>query len=358
MSLAQDNIALLLDALLQPPKSKSDSLKGKFEPRSIEDFLDQHPFAELLQALLKKKEWPSLLVAGQRGWGQSLLAKFLGAEAVKRGHKVIWLSEHLPADELRQWMAEAEQRARAGQHTVLYTGEPAKRFNQPRQDIVAPYVKGGIVSLLSATTQDEGMLIPSLRAEVAVLRLMPLDESRMIQLLRQVEGHLGRPLPLEEESRSLLCRMAEGDKRFLLRFCDRLAALPTECTVKAEELRVAVTMAMLYRGLAASDASAALLWLAYALRMGVETQNLGRLLIRFAAVEVGPADLSALGYAVAATQTAALLGREDASAALTGAVMRLAESSKSSAVAQAYAQAREDAEKLSLSCPPRHLVQM
>lgn len=350
---------LLFDALLRPVKPKEQTLSHRLEPTSFDDFPGQEHLLGpqgLLRTLLNEKEWPSLLLAGQPGWGVRQLTKLVGIEAQRRGHKMLRLADKLTAAELKRLMEESEQRALQGQCTVLYTGELHKRFRPPKQDIIAPYVKGGIVYLLCLATEEDGDLTAQLRAVVSVLKLRPLEEEHLCRLLEEVEKKLARKLPLERDARALLVRMAEGDQGFLLRFCDRLAEFPAVLRLTADALQNGALLALLYRSLAASDAKSALCALACAMRAGLEAQAIGRLLIRFAAVEVGPADPSALGYAVAATQTAALLGVEEASAALAGAVMRLAGAPKSRLAAESYAQAAEEVEKLPAEYPPREML--
>ena len=92
--------------------------------------------------------------------------------------------------------------------------------------------------LVGATTENPSFeLNAALLSRARVLVFRPLDAPAIEKLLARAEAIEGRPLPLDDEARAALVRMADGDGRAALTLAEELwrAARPGE-VFDAEQL--------------------------------------------------------------------------------------------------------------------------
>ncbi|MBP0575509.1 replication-associated recombination protein A, partial [Mycobacterium tuberculosis] len=67
---------------------------------------------------------------------------------------------------------------------------------------------------VGATTENPSFeLNAALLSRAHVLVFKALDEAAIEKLLARAEAEVGRPLPLDDEARAVLVRMADGDGR-------------------------------------------------------------------------------------------------------------------------------------------------
>src|SRR5262249_60397033 len=94
--------------------------------------------------------------------------------------------------DIREAVAQAEERARLhGQRTVLFLDE-IHRFNKAQQDALLPHVERGTITLLGATTENPSFEVNSaLLSRTRVVTLRPLEEDELLELLRR--GVAGPP---------------------------------------------------------------------------------------------------------------------------------------------------------------------
>ncbi|HHN67037.1 MAG TPA: replication-associated recombination protein A, partial [Thermopetrobacter sp.] len=201
-----------------------------------------------------------------------------------------------------------------------------------------------------------------------------LDDAALEQLLKRAEAHMGRPLPLSEETRAALIAMADGDGRHLLNLAERVFEATAE---DAEPLDVAALtriaqrrapvydkaqeghynlISALHKSVRGSDADAALYWLARMLTAGEDPRYLARRIIRMAAEDIGLADPQALPLTIAAAETYDRLGSPEGELALAEAVVYLATAPKSNAVYKAFGAAMQAARKTGSLMPPKIIL--
>ena len=103
-----------------------------------------------------------------------------------------------------------------GQGTLLFVDE-IHRFNRAQQDSFLPVMEDGTVTLIGATTENPSFeLNAALLSRARVLVFRALDEAAIEKLLARAESLMARSLPLDEEARAALVRMADGDGRAAL----------------------------------------------------------------------------------------------------------------------------------------------
>ena len=161
------------------------------------------------------------------------------------------------------------------------------------------------------------------RARVLVFH--SLGEDSIAKLLARAEETEGRALPLDDEARAVLLRMADGDGRASLTLAEEVwrAAKPGE-VFDAEGLQRIVQrrapiydkgqdghynlISALHKSVRGSDPDAALYYLARMFDAGEDPLYLGRRLVRMAVEDIGLADPQALVVANAAKDAYDYLG--------------------------------------------------
>ena len=312
----------------------------------------------------------SMVLWGPPGCGKTTIARLL-AEAVDMDFAPLSAVFSGVAD-LRKVFDAARTRRGDGRGTLLFIDE-IHRFNRSQQDGFLPYVEDGTVTLIGATTENPSFeLNAALLSRAQVFVLNRLDEAALEKLLARAEAESGRPLPVDNDARSALKAMADGDGRFLLNLCEELLALPAGPILDTNRLAATIQrrapiydkaqeghynlISALHKSLRASDTDAALYWLARMLAAGEDPRYLARRLVRFASEDVGLADPDALVQALAAWETYERLGSPEGELALVQCVIYLGTAPKSNAAYVAYQTAMKLARSSGSVMPPKHIL--
>src|SRR5690606_14601555 len=201
--------------------------------------------------------------------------------------------------DLKKVFDAARLRRANGRQTLLFVDE-IHRFNRAQQDAFLPVMEDGTVTLVGATTENPSFALNAAllsRARVMVFR--SLDDDAIGKLLARAEEIEGKPLPLNEEARAALIRMADGDGRASLTLAEELwrAARSGEVFDNAALQDVIQRRAPIYdksqdghynlisalhKSVRGSDPDAALYYLARMLDAGEDPLYLARRLIRMA----------------------------------------------------------------------------
>ena len=247
--------------------------------------------------------------------------------------------------DIRREVDAATHRLGANQRrTVLFLDE-IHRFTRTQQDALLPSVEKGVLSLVGATTESPwATLVGPLLSRCTVLRLEPLDETELAELLARATAAVG--VTVSPEAAELLVTTAGGDGRKLLTMTEVAAEVTAGRGVAHIELDDA------RRGLGAgdlrygtgnhydsasafikwmrhSDAEQAVAWLSHMLEGGEDPRFLARRMTIFASEDVGHADPRALLVADAAARAVESVGMPEARYNLAQAAAYLARAPKS-----------------------------
>jgi putative ATPase len=274
--------------------------------------------------------------------------------------------------DLRKVFERAKERRLAGQGTLLFIDE-IHRFNRAQQDGFLPYVEDGTVILVGATTENPSFeLNAALLSRCQVFVLQRLDAAALAVLLERAEADAGRALPLDDQARTAVLAMADGDGRYLLNLAEELFALETEESLDTAGLtRIVQRRAPLYdksqeghynlisalhKSLRGSDTDAALYWLARMLAGGEDPRYIARRLVRFAVEDIGLADPQALAQGIAAWQAYERIGSPEGELALAQLTIYLGTAPKSNAAYKAFGEAQKAARETGSLAPPKHIL--
>jgi putative ATPase len=342
-------------------------LAERMRPQRLDEVAGQTHLlgpGKILRRIADTGRVPSLIFWGPPGVGKTTLARLL-AEHTKSAF-VVLSATSAGVKELREAIEGARRRrAHEGRGTLLFVDE-IHRFNKGQQDILLPHIEAGVCSLIGATTENPSFEVnAALLSRVRVLQLKSLELRELVALLRRAltdeERGLGaRKIEAEDGLLAAIAHTAQGDARRALGALELAVdlvpdgehALTREIAQqavggrslrydKAGEEHYNVVSAFI-KSMRASDADAAVYWLARMLEAGEDVDFVARRIVIFAAEDVGNAEPAALQVAVAAAQASHQIGMPEAVLPLTQATVFLALAPKSNTALTAYAAARKE----------------
>lgn len=349
-------------------------LADRLRPRRLAEVVGQEHLTGpdgALTRLLASRSLGSLVFWGPPGTGKTTVARLLAHETALHFEQISAIFSGIA--DLRKVFEAARKRRATGQGTLLFVDE-IHRFNRAQLDAFLPVMEDGTVTLVGATTENPSFeLNAALLSRARVLLFRALDAPALARLLARAEEMDGQPLPLDEEARAALIRMADGDGRAALTLAEEVwrSARPGEI-LDAETLQSLVQrrapiydkaqeghynlISALHKTVRGSDPDAALYYLCRMLDAGEDRLFIARRLVRMAVEDIGLADPQALVVANAAKDAFDFLGSPEGELALAQVTVYLACAPKSNAVYNAYKAATRVAKAAGSLAPPRTIL--
>ena len=348
-------------------------LADLMRPNTISDTVGQTTLLGengLIRRMVDNKKLSNLILWGPPGCGKTTIARAL-ANSVEMDFVPMSAVFSGTAD-IKKAMDAARMNRDLGRSTLLFIDE-IHRFNKTQQDTLLPYLEDGTVVFMGATTENPSFNLNNAllsRCHIGVLSALSTED--LLKLISRAEDFLDKKLPLDNEARTHLAKMADGDARFLLNTVEYLINANFKETLTPDALDSAVhkrapmsdrngdehynLISAVHKSLRASDTDAALYWTARMMTSGQDPMYIFRRLTRFAVEDIGLADPNALQIAISAWQAYERLGSPEGDLALTQLVIYLGTAPKSignyRAQKAAYAAARSTGSLM----PPKNIL--
>ncbi len=372
----------LFDHAHRERMQKDAPLAARMRPRTLDDFVGQEHIigpGRLLRRAIQADQLGSLIFYGPPGTGKTTLAQVIANTT--RAHFIALNAVLSGVKEIREAVAQAQERARQyGQHTILFVDE-VHRFNKAQQDALLPWVENGTVIFIGATTENPYFEVnKALVSRSRIFQLLPLTQEHLRRVLQMAledpeRGYGTRTITIDEEAAEHLVEVANGDARAVLNALELAVetsppsadgGLHITLAIAEESIqRRAVlydkegdyhfdTISAFIKSLRGSDADAAMYWMAKMVYAGESPRFIFRRMLIFAGEDVGMADPNAIQVVNACAQAFEQVGLPEGRFHLALAALYLSTARKSNS-AFAFFDAIAQVEQEGDSGVPAHL---
>lgn len=343
----------------------------RLRPMDLDDYIGQdHLIAKgkVLRNLIESDNISSMILWGPPGTGKTTLAKIISKKTKADFISLSAVTSNLK--DIKDVMDEAKNNRNYGKRTILFVDE-IHRFNKSQQDAFLPYVENGSIILIGATTENPSFELNNAllsRCKVFLLKMLTIESILKIlhNALNKKEGFLDNNVVISEDDLKSIAIFSNGDARKAISTLE-MAIENGSLTEKGEILVNKDTLSLIierksflydkngeehynlisafHKSMRNSDADAAVYYLARMLEAGEDPIYIARRIVRFAAEDVGLADVKALSLAVSAMEAVRLIGFPECNVHLTEAAIYMSLAPKSNAMEKAYLEAKADVEK-------------
>ncbi len=330
-------------------------LAAQIRPDNLDDYIGQEHLVgpgKPVQQAIESDHLFSFVLWGPPGVGKTTLAKIY-AKAFNANLKQM-SAVSAGKNDIRQFIEEGDF---FDQPKVLFLDE-VHRFNKAQQDFLLPYVENGDLILIGATTENPSFsVISALLSRLRVFVLKPLTEKQMLEILNRCQDQAG--IEINSEARDWIINFSDGDARQALNIIEATHQLYEEVSV--ENLKEAYQykhirydkhgeehhniISAFIKSMRASDADAAIYYLARMLKAGEDPLYIARRMVIFASEDIGLAQPTALVVANEVFQAVQQVGLPEAEINLAHGVAYLTQAKKDRRVYDALRTAQADVEK-------------
>ena len=322
-------------------------LAAKIRPTKLDQVVGQEHLVgagKPLRVAVEKKHKFSFILWGPPGTGKTTIARIYARALDAELFELSAVSAG--KDDIRKIIAADT----GGREKVLFLDE-IHRFNKSQQDFLLPYVESGELTLIGATTENPSFeVIAPLLSRCRVFVLEPLSEEALKAIVKSTK------LKVKRDAFDWLMGYANGDARKALGMMEGAVSLYGEVTVatlnqalESPHLRYDKkgeehydTISAFIKSMRASQADAALYYLARMVESGEDPLFIARRMVVFASEDVGLAQPTALVVANAVFRACETIGYPECAINLAHGVAYLAQAKKDRSVYNALRAAQAD----------------
>ena len=346
-------------------------LAERMRPQTLDEVVGQDGVigdGKILTEIVRRKEPVNIIFWGPPGTGKTTLARIIAREfeadfieisAVTSGKKDV---AHVVEIAKQNWNLKIR--------TVLFVDE-IHRFNKAQQDAFLPHVESGLITLIGATTENPSFeVISPLLSRSRVVVIQPLSKDSIMEVLLRAIKAEGAQKRVDIEAVAYLAELSGGDARSALGDLELALNISPE-KVTIETVKEAAgrkvpgydkkgdehynNISAFIKSMRGGDGSATLYYMARMLNAGEDPKFIARRMVIFASEDIGLAGNGALGLALDAFMAIERVGMPEGGIILSHVATALARAKKSRESYNAWAKAKEMADK-TMSLPvPLHL---
>ncbi|MEX1068723.1 MAG: replication-associated recombination protein A [Patescibacteria group bacterium] len=331
-------------------------LAERVRPQTLKEFIGQEHLVgwdKPIALSIKGGKIHSMILWGPPGCGKTTLARVIANEI---GGQFFGLSAVSAGKEDVKKIVKLAQGS--SQKIVLFLDE-LHRFNKAQQDYLLPYVEDGTLTLIGATTENPSFeVISPLLSRCQIFVLEPLTEENLREVIRRGLKELKAP-KLKKDAEDFLIQFANGDARQTLNLLEATGRLykgislaNLKNALQSKFLRYDQageehynTISAFIKSMRASDADAALYYLARMVAAGEDPLFIARRMVVFASEDIGMAQPTALVVANGVFRACETIGYPECQENLAHGVVYLALAKKDRAAYDAYMEALGDVKK-------------
>jgi putative ATPase len=326
-----------------------EPLASKIRPKNLDEFVGQSHLVgpgKPLRIAVEKKHLFSFILWGAPGTGKTTLARIYTSSLDAELFELSAVSAG--KDDVRKIVETGSLRPK-----VLFLDE-IHRFSKSQQDFLLPFVENGKLTLIGATTENPSFeVIAPLLSRCRVFVLNPYSENEMKKIIERADPKI------KGDALSWLIAMADGDARQAISVIEATNKLYGKVTL--ENLKNAVqsrfirydkkgdehydVISAFIKSMRASQADAAMYYLARMLDAGEDPKFIARRMVIFASEDIGLAQPTALVVANEVFQAVDTIGLPEAAINLAHGVAYLSQAKKNRSAYDALRAAQEDVKK-------------
>ncbi len=339
-------------------------LAESLRPQNLNEIFGQENIwgpGKPLQQLVASGRFTSILLWGPPGSGKTSLAHVIGSHSK---NEVVSLSAvEDGVKKIREQINRSAIRKNHGESPLLLFMDEIHRLNKGQQDVLLPALEKGLVKFIGATTENPSFSVNNaILSRCLVFQLKPLATDAVTQVLKRAleaphSPHHGRTL--DAAILEKLARASAGDARQALNLLDAvLLTIPESQKISSESVAPLLKEVMaqydrngdhhydiisaFIKSIRASQADAAVYYLARMIEGGEDPMFIARRLVIAASEDIGNANPNALILANSAMQSIHHIGMPEARIILSQTTCYLAGCPKSNRSYLAIDTALED----------------
>ena len=318
----------------------------KLRPKTLDEFIGQEHLVgpgKPLRVAIEQKHRFSFIFWGPPGVGKTTLARIYATALEAEFYNLSAVSAG--KEDIRNIINSKSEVPK-----VLFLDE-IHRFNKAQQDYLLPYVENGSLTLIGATTENPSFeVISPLLSRCRVFVFNELSAEEMGRIIERTG------VKLNQVAKDWLVAMANGDARQAITMIENTQILYGKVTVEtlkqtlqSKHLRYDKlgeehynTISAFIKSMRASDADAALYYLARMVDAGEDPLFISRRMVVFASEDIGMAVPTALVVANAVFRACETIGYPECQENLAAGVVYLALCKKDRRAYDAYMKALAD----------------